>query len=256
MAEYNFTTLSSREFEILSRDLLQAELSIRLETFTAGPDKGIDARWSNGTSEEIVVQCKHYANSGYRPLLRVLSKEKDKIQSRKQLRYILTTSVGLTPLNKDEILQVLHPYCRFTADIYGRDDINNLLTRHPHIEQQNFKLWLTSEAVLTRMLNAGVLNDSDSTLDKARNKVRRYVQNGSYNRALTILEQHKFCVIAGLPGIGKTTLAEVLLAHYVDKCSYSVYRIREDISEIKAIKRCDCKQVFYYDDFLGKLLCI
>ena len=251
MPDYSFTTLSPKEFESLSRDLLQAELGIRLETFTSGRDDGIDGRWSDGLIETIIIQCKHYAGSGYRKLLRSLSTEAKKVKSQKQLRYILTTSVGLTPANKDEIFQMLYPYCHATSDIYGRDDLNNLLSLHPQIEQQNFKLWLTSEAVLSRMLNAAILNDTAFTLEKAQKRVQRYVQNNSYQRAIKILEQSRFCIVTGIPGIGKTTLAEVLLTHYVDKLNYNAFRIREDISEIKSIRKHDQKQIFYYDDFLG-----
>ena len=134
MPEYNFITLSPKEFETLSRDLLQVELGIRFETFTAGRDDGIDARWSNGLTDTIIIQCKHFAGSGYRKLLRTLKEEKSKIKAQQNLRYILTTSVGLTPANKDEILKTLHPYCCSTSDIYGLDDLNNLLSLHPRIE--------------------------------------------------------------------------------------------------------------------------
>ncbi len=251
MPEYNFTTLSPKEFETLSRDLLQVVFGIRFETFTAGRDDGIDARWSNGLTDTIIIQCKHYAGSGYPQLLRTLKKETRKIKAQQNLRYILTTSVGLTPANKDEILKTLHPYCGSTSDIYGRDDLNNLLSLHPHIEQQNFKLWLTSEAVLSRMLNAGILNDSASALDKARKRGQRYVQNNSFQRAVKVIEESRVCIIAGIPGIGKTTLAEVLLTYYVDKHDYNAFCIRENISEIKSIKQRNKKQIFYYDDFLG-----
>jgi hypothetical protein len=253
MPEYTFTTLSPKEFETLSRDLLQVELGIRFETFTAGRDDGIDARWSNGLTDTIIIQCKHFAGSGYRKLLRTLKEEKSKIKVQQNLRYILTTSVGLTPANKDEILKTLHPYCCSTSDIYGRDDLNNLLSLHPQIEQQNFKLWLTSEAVLSRMLNAGILNDSASALDKARKRVQRYVQNNSFQRAVKLIEERRVCIIAGIPGIGKTTLAEVLLTYYVDKHDYNAFCISEDISDIKSIKQRDKKQIFYYDDFLGTI---
>ena len=101
------------------------------------------------------------------------------------------------------------------------------------------------------MLNAGILNDSASTLEKARKRVQRYVQNDSFQRAVKVVEESGVCIIAGIPGIGKTTLAEVLLTYYVDKHDYNAFCIREDISEIKSIKQRDKKQIFYYDDFLG-----
>ena len=41
MSDYTFHTLSPIDFENLVRDLLQSELSVRLESFKAGRDFGI-----------------------------------------------------------------------------------------------------------------------------------------------------------------------------------------------------------------------
>ena len=47
MADYDFTNcLSSLDFELLSKDLLEAELGIQLENFSEGRDQGIDLRYS------------------------------------------------------------------------------------------------------------------------------------------------------------------------------------------------------------------
>lgn len=66
------TRLSDHDFELLARDLLSAELGIRLESFARGRDKGIDLRYLAPPGNlippqvpDIVVQCKHYANTGY-----------------------------------------------------------------------------------------------------------------------------------------------------------------------------------------------
>jgi hypothetical protein len=58
--------------------------------------------------------------------------------------------------------------------------------------------------------------------------------------------------VAGIPGIGKTTLAEVLLTDLVDRHGYTAYRVTHDLSELQAIKNPKSKQAFYFDDFLGK----
>jgi hypothetical protein len=79
MKHYTFESLSSLEFEHLSRDLLQDELGITLESFTAGRDQGVDAQWvGHGKTgdEYLVVQCKHYLRSGLRKLLAVLVEER------------------------------------------------------------------------------------------------------------------------------------------------------------------------------------
>lgn len=249
MPDYDFRALSTFDFETLTRDLLQEELKVRLESFAKGRDGGIDFRFQSA-KDEIVVQCKHYAN--YDDLQKVLSqKERSKVKNLKPKRYILSVSTPLTPHRKEQLLSLFRPYCLGTQDIYGREDINNLLGKFPLIERKNFKLWLTSETVLTRVIQAGIWGDAELTLERIRRRTSRYVPNSSLDRAKQILDEHHYCIIAGIPGIGKTTLAEILLIDYVDRHGYEAIRIANDLSEIKEVKHQEKRQIFYYDDFLG-----
>ena len=106
--------------------------------------------------------------------------------------------------------------------------------------------------MLERVLNAGIFGESDRHLDRDRQRLSRYVPNPSFDRAQTLLDESHFCIVAGIPGIGKTTLAEVLLADLVDRHGFSAYRVAHDLSELRAIKNPKSKQVFYFDDFLGQ----
>ncbi len=249
MPNYDFQSLSSYDFELLARDLLQEELGIRLESFAPGPDRGIDFRFRNSKGD-LVVQCKHYAD--YDTLYRTLKRdEAPKVRRLKPKRYILALPTALTPQRKDAIFALFAPYCRSTADIFGREDINNLLTRHSTVEQDHIKLWLTSEAMLRRFLNRGVWGDTELTLKGIRERTRRYVQNPSLLRAKQVLNKHHYCLIVGIPGIGKTTLAEILLIDYADRQNFQAIRITNDLSEIKDVKDPSRRQIFYYDDFLG-----
>ncbi len=252
MAEYDFRSLSPHDFELLCRDLLQKPLGVRLESFTAGRDSGIDFRYRT-TTDTLIVQVKHYADSGYDNLLRVLNKkELPKLEALKPTRYILATSVGLTPNRKEELLALLSPWCVSTSDVLGKDDINNLLSQHPDVERQHFKLWLTSIAVLERVVQAGIFGDTEMHLERIRQRLARYVPNPSFERAQKLLKKTHFCVVADIPGIGKTTLAEVLLADLVDRQGFTAFRVAHDLSELRAVKNQKSKQVFYFDDFLGK----
>ena len=252
MADYNFHSLSPHDFELLCRDLLQRLLGVRLESFMIGRDSGIDFRYLSN-ADKLIVQCKHYVESGFDALCRVLArKERKKLEALKPTRYILATSVGLTPGRKEKLLDILAPYCLAPEDILGKNDVNNLLTQYDDIERNHFKLWLTSAAVLERVLNAGIFSESDLHLERIRQRLCRYVPNPSFARAQAILEDSHFCIIAGIPGIGKTTLAEVLLTDLVDRQRFSAFRITHDISELRSIKNPKSKQVFYFDDFLGK----
>ena len=128
MPDYTFQTLSPIDFENLVRDLLQSELSIRLESFKAGRDLGIDLRHSKSEASDLIVQAKHYAETGFRGLLSHLrSKEKPKIDKLQPVRYMLATSVPLSPTNKDQIIQALFPHIKRPDEIYGKEDLNNLL---------------------------------------------------------------------------------------------------------------------------------
>lgn len=103
----------------------RSNLKIILESFTEGRDRGIDLRHSQGTGDPT-VQCKRYDD--WSSLKSVLERnEVAKLKKLNPKRYILTTSVGLTAANKAEIKTLLKPYVRQQSDIYGRDDLNNLL---------------------------------------------------------------------------------------------------------------------------------
>jgi len=69
MSRYTFTSLSPQDFEELVRDLLQAEWNVAIEAFKTGRDSGIDLRYASGHDGTTIVQCKHYATSGYSKLI-------------------------------------------------------------------------------------------------------------------------------------------------------------------------------------------
>lgn len=82
ISNYDFSTLSSFDFEVLVRDLMQYELNgITLESFTSGRDGGIDLRYSRDLSNALIIQCKHYSGSTLSNLKTELGKELLKVKS-------------------------------------------------------------------------------------------------------------------------------------------------------------------------------
>jgi len=251
MPEYNFLNLSPPEFEELSRDLLQKSLSIYLESFTNGKDGGIDFRHSASETADIIVQAKRYQQ--FDTLLKVL--EKDELCKVKKLapkRYILTTSVGLTPKQKTDIKKLMSPYILNSSDIYGRDDLNNLLGLYPEVEKDHFKLWLSSINILEKVLHSKVLNQSNFEEEKIRETVKVYVENDSYFDALEIIRNKKYVIISGTPGIGKTTLARILVYHYLANGFDEFVYLSDSIDDAYTSYKEQVKQVFLFDDFLGR----
>lgn len=251
---YTFETLSPKDFELLTRDLLQKELSITLETFKSGRDSGIDLRYAKDIPNQLIVQCKHYKNSTLNDLYNALKNEVEKIKKLNPERYIISTSQSLSPKNKEEILHICSPFIKSASDIYGKDDLNNLIEKFPEVEKGHFKLWLTSTKVLEQVLHSNIVNESRFKLDEIKEKIKKFVPNPSVNEAQDILNNENFVVISGAPGVGKTTLAEMIVYTYVADSEYEFFNISENIQDAYSVYSLDpnVKQIFYYDDFLGE----
>jgi hypothetical protein len=252
MPKYNYDALSPQDFEEVSRDLLQAEWGVAIEAFKSGRDGGVDLRYATSPGNSVIVQCKHFIHSGFASLLRHLkNSELPKIGKIKPDRYVVVTSVGLSPENKKAIVEALAPYIRSASDVIGLGDLDGLLAKHPAIERSNFKLWLTSTSVIDRVVHNAVLCHTEFEVERIRRKLPLFVQNEAYPRAREMLSANRIVVISGAPGIGKTTLAELLLYSNLEE-GYEPVVIQGDIAEGKKLYRHGERQIFYYDDFLGQ----
>lgn len=249
---HNFSNLSPADFEELTLDLLQAEWGKRLEAFKSGRDGGIDLRCSIVDGGKLIVQCKHFEGSGFAALLRHIEREEArKVCSLAPARYVLVTTVPLSPGNKEALKNALAPYVIDDADILGANDVSNLLRRHPTVEQAHFKLWLTSTPVLQRVLHNAERLQAELQVERIMRKVPLYVRNAAYPRALDILTRERVVVISGLPGVGKTTLADILLLAHLEQ-GFEPVVVRSDLVEARRLFTRERKQIFYFDDFLGQ----
>jgi len=166
------------------------------------------------------------------------------------------TSVQLSPKNKDDICSALSPWLRVPGDIYGADEINDLIRRYPEIERRHFKLWISSTAVLEQILHARVFSVTEATLTATKEELSRLVMHEGLNKALDLLDERHHVLIVGNPGIGKTTLARMLMCHYM-KDGFEPIWITSDIGDawalVNSATNSDRKRVIVYDDFLGRL---
>lgn len=242
--------LSPPDFEDLCRDILQAETGQRFSAFGAGGDGGVDGRHSKGP-QSTVLQCKHYQNSTFSQLKSALSKEVSKIDLLKPSRYIFLTSQSLTPARSDQLANVLGDRLKHPEDIWGAEDIEAALKRHPDIEKAHLKLWMSSTAVLQKVLQSGLEAHTAATEAEILEELRIYVRNASFDAAFEKLEKHRVLVVSGPPGVGKTTLAKMLTYQYLnDDWQFCAIRSLDDgFAKLDEEKR----TIFFFDDFLGQI---
>jgi hypothetical protein len=178
-----------------------------------------------------------------------LKVEASKVTALKPTRYLLVTSVPLSPANKQAIAAVFNGELA-TSDVLGQDDLNNLLGRHSEVEHKHYKLWLASRAVLDRVLHNDILTQTEFQIEKVHATICRNVRSDAYPKALEILDRNRVVIISGAPGVGKTTLANMLLYAHLER-GWEPVVIRRDLVEGQKLFQRGKSQIFYFDDFMG-----
>lgn len=153
--KHQFSNLEWEDFESLGRDLVGREIGLRFEAFTVGTDQGMDGRWC-GAEGSVVLQAKHYHRSGFSKLRSKMVDERRSIDKLQPARYILVTSVALTPQNKDALAEIIGPSLQSTGDIFSPEDLEGLLRKFPDIEIAHRQLWDQSAAVLKKVVTEAV----------------------------------------------------------------------------------------------------
>ncbi len=251
MVDYDFSQLNDKEFEVLANDLLSNLLGRRIERFKPGKDSGVDGRFFSLSGDEAILQCKHYIKTGYSGLFSKLKKtELQNLHKLKPKQYYLITSIPLSRKNKQDIGSLLSPFIVRDDNIFGKEDLNDLLSRYPQVEERHYKLWISSTTVLERMVNNAIKGRSQYEIQRFHRNSHKYVETVNHQAALSKLEQYRIIIITGEPGVGKTTLAENLCLHFANR-NYEFVDIEESISEAENIYSPSKQQIFYFDDFLG-----
>lgn len=258
MADYDFSTLNSMDLEELVCDLLNAKernkSEIHYRTFKEGKDRGIDFLYSTTENHyQIVGQVKHYYRTGYEGMYNKLkADELIKIKELKPGKYVFATSVDLSVKNTQDISTLFHPFIENLDDIYGKKDLNRLLEENEQVLTNHYKLWFSDTSILKKLLNTEFeFRSAVFEENELKKRLRLYVETSLLKKGRDFLKENKFIIICGEPGVGKTTLAEMIVYEYI-KNDYKFTYILDDIKEAdRVLSNDDQKQILYFDDFLG-----
>ena len=227
--KYDFSQLTDKEFEQIGIELVAVFLRKRIERFKSGKDFGVDGRFFSNNNKEIILQVKHYLKSGFSSLISTIkNKEVEKVNKISPERYIFITSLALSRKNKQQIKELFTPYILREDDIFGQEDLNDILSSNSKIEEKYFKLWISSTNVFDRIINNAIKGRSEFELEQIKLKSKYYVQTKFHEEAIMKLKENNVLIISGEPGIGKTTLAENLCLYFTSK-NYEFFDIEESI---------------------------
>lgn len=246
--DYDFRSLSPIDFEAFTRDLLNAELGVNLVDYGVGPDGGVDLR---DNDRKIVVQCKHRPDASKHVLLAAARSEARKFSGASMRKYLFVTSASASPGAEDELREALRPLPIGKSGIWHRGALNGALARHRSVEERAFKLWLSSAVALDEIVSAAQWQRSEELLQRITDRVKLYVRTPTFHEALRKLTDEHVVLISGPPGVGKSTLAEILLLTLWHQ-GWTVINIASDVDEAWRHARSTERIVFFYDDFLGQ----
>lgn len=210
----NFEPFSDHDFELFVADLLGCIDGVRYEVFARGPDQGIDLRhFSRSNARPDIVQCKRYIESSFADLKRAIKKEVEALERMEPSprSYRLVTTFKLTPRRKQSLTELLADYVGGEDDIIGADDLETILDKNSEVERRHPKLWLSGGTHLDEILHSGIYGRSRQLLAETEAALPRYVETDAFFSARELLRRERVLIVAGKPGIGKTTLARLLL---------------------------------------------
>jgi hypothetical protein len=251
MSQRNFNELSPYDFEILVADLLQAEWGGIVETFPSGADEGVDIRLLTGKDgKPKFAQCKHSPGKSWSDISNVVKREASVNATRDLREYWFVTSCRLRSKAKDKIVDIFASQELSLERVLGINDLNSRLDNNPDIERRNIKLYLSSVAVLQAVLNNAAYVRQRQYFDAILSNRKYYVESTALVEVQKTLDAQGMCIVSGEPGVGKTTLCEMVALQLMED-GYETFEIK-NISEAIDVWRADSRQLFVYDDFLGQ----
>lgn len=216
---------------------------------------GIDLRCKK-KDELIVVQVKHYKEINLL-LSKLKNEELEKVTRINPDRYILVTSVDLTPKRKEDIINIFEGYIKNPGDILGRAELNSLLEKPEYrfVEEEFYELWLNSTNILKdiiqKELNRDIYVRTKFALEEIKKSTKIYVKNESFEQAINKIKKKKCILICGEPEVGKTTLARNLIAYLINKNRKTQFIYAQNVNEVFKCFKEDKQQLFFIDDFWG-----
>ena len=102
---------------------------------------------------------------------------------------------------------------------------------------------------MSDVVNHSIYEESLDELEKVKQSMKNYVIPENFSTIISNLENDRVILIAGNPGIGKTSLGRAIVSYYIIKDYELIYT--KEIDKANQVYKRDGKQIFFLDDYWG-----
>jgi hypothetical protein len=160
--------------------------------------------------------------------------------------------MDLTESQSKRIYDLFKDYMKAGTDVKGRQDLNRYLNRFEDIRKRHTKIIYSDAAVFKDITNYDIIARSNEFKEnEIKRTIQLFAETPDFQKCRETLEKNNYVIVTGVPGSGKTTIAQMLCYEYISE-KYELVYIYDNIKDLERLYKDDNKkQVFYFDDFLG-----
>lgn len=210
-------------FEELCRTICRQAWGYRVETYTRGPDQGMDglvrgAIVIDGHERPAVLQCKHTSKPGTRLSRSSFASELDKIAALRRAgmcdRYILMTNMTVSTAVANTVRADVRERGVPEVEVYGYEGICEVLSENRELRALVPRLYGLGD--LTEILDERAYAQAREVLSWMHDDLARIVPIEAQRVAASRLQEHGVVALIGPPGSGKTSVAASLVMGAID----------------------------------------
>jgi Restriction endonuclease len=221
--EFELHQLGWFAFEQLCRTICREVWHQPVEAYSRGPDGGRDGSfygpWRDGSAPSpAVLQCKHTSVAGSHLSLSDVESELKKVERHAAAGrcdvYVLMTNAQITGDSAAEIEEALRAVGVRKVTTLGYEAICELLTEQKPLRALVPRLYGLGD--LTEILDDRSYAQAEAILAMMHDHLARLVPVEAHRAAHRALREHRFALLIGRPGSGKSSIAASLAIGAMD----------------------------------------
>ena len=246
-------------FEQLCRTICREVWQQPVEAYTRGPDGGRDGSfygpWQDGSDggSPAILQCKHMSNSAAHLAMSDLTLELKKVRRHvadgRCNVYVVMTNARVTGASAAAIDAAFQNVGVRRTIILGYEAMCEMLTEHKAMRALVPRLYGLGD--LTEILDERQYAQAEAILATMHDQLARLIPVEAHRAGHRALRTHRFALLVGRPGSGKSSIAASLAVGAIDQ--YDARPVK--LTRIEDLSTCwnprDPHQFFWLDDSFG-----